>query len=159
MWRWTYCTGIPTGRWQLYHLHHLCSAHASLGTGLEKESPAKQGLVALSHLLSRSKWSMWVGAHGPDPASGWLPCSLLFLLWPQSAAEVGRKEKQQTHNCFAAFSYLTTKKGLSLDQSRRWQAFPWTGLQSTALKTCAFLLRMQTSIHCYHTNENVLCQQ
>lgn len=98
----------------LQHLHHLCSAHASLGTGLEKESPAKQRFVSLFHLLSSSKWSICVGAHGPEPASGWFPCSLHFLLWPWAAAEVGRKEKWQGHDCFVAFSYLTQRRDCHL---------------------------------------------
>lgn len=109
------------------------------------ESPAKQRLVALLHLLSSSKWSIWVGAHRPDPA-----CRMIPLLTAFSAVALicsrGRKEGEMTSYCFVAFSHLTTKKGLSLHQSRSWQTFPWTGLQSTALKTRAFLVRMQTLI-------------
>lgn len=144
IWSRTSLAGIHIERQQLYHLPHLRSTHGSLGISLEKESPAKQRLSALFHLLWSSKWSEWEPA-GQIQLAGWFPLLTAFSAWPQSAAKVGRKEKGQANNCHVSFSYITRKTGLSL-QSRKWQTFPQTGLQSTALKTRAFLSRMQTLI-------------
>lgn len=135
-WEKTYCIHIRTPPWNkhiqysldlklnLLHrnshrktaaLHHLCSAHASLGTGQEKESPAKHQMVHLSRSSeARSSFRM-------------IPLLTAFLLWPQTAAEVGRKEKWQAHNCFVAFSYSTTwsiKKLTNLSPN-------WSSIHST----------------------------